>query len=227
MTQIREILLQSGVSEGLAKPAGSKQFAVSGKTGTAQISQGAAGYKYGQDELFSQLSADTSLRKRRNTVASSPFRSRGFRLPVGLMAGSVFGKIAERVYAKNLRFDIRSAIDSTTNVIPTVKSGNLNEALYALNSLNIPTQHQLNKEKGKELWGHVQATPSVIILQNQGKDSSTVPSVIGMGAKDAVYLLESKGLKVRLNGVGRVKSQSIAGGSRIIKGQTILLTMHN
>ena len=29
----------------------------------------------------------------------------------GLMAGSVFSKIAERVYAKNLRFDIRSAID--------------------------------------------------------------------------------------------------------------------
>ena len=37
------------------------------------------------------------------------------------MAGSVFSKIAERVYAKNLRFDIRSAIDSTTNVIPAVK----------------------------------------------------------------------------------------------------------
>ena len=142
------------------------------------------------------------------------------------MAGSVFGKIAERVYAKNLRFDIRSAIDSTTNVIPAVKSGDLNEALYTLNSLNIPTQHQLNKEKGKELWGHVQASPSAVILQSREKDPGTVPSVIGMGAKDAVYLLESKGLKVRLNGMGRVRSQSIAGGSRIVKGQTILLTMH-
>lgn len=40
-----------------------------------------------------------------------------------------------------------------------------------------------------------------------------VPSVVGMGAKDAVYLLESKGLKVNLVGVGKVKSQSIANGS--------------
>ena len=54
-----------------------------------------------------------------------------------------------------------------------------------------------------------------------------MPSVIGMGAKDAVYLLEKQGLKVRISGVGRVKRQSIAGGSRVVKGQTILLTMHN
>ena len=214
------------VSEGLAKPAGSKQFAVAGKTGTAQISQGVSGYKSGRvNYLVSFCGYFPAEAPKYSCIVS--IQKPGLPASGGLMAGSVFGKIAERVYAKNLRFDIRSAIDSTTNVIPTVKSGNLNEALYALNSLNIPTQHQLNKEKGKELWGHVQATPSVIILQNQGKDSSTVPSVIGMGAKDAVYLLESKGLKVRLNGVGRVKSQSIAGGSRIIKGQTILLTMHN
>ena len=35
----------------------------------------------------------------------------------------------------------------------------------------------------------------------------------------------SKGLKVRLNGVGRVRNQSIASGSRIVKGQTIALTL--
>ena len=46
-----------------------------------------------------------------------------------------------------------------------------------------------------------------------------------MGAKDAVYLLESKGLKVNLVGVGKVKSQSIANGTRIKKGQTIHLVL--
>ena len=52
-----------------------------------------------------------------------------------------------------------------------------------------------------------------------------MPSVVGMGAKDAVYLLESKGLKVRLNGIGKVRNQSIAGGSRLVRGQTIALTL--
>ena len=47
LAQIREIL-RKVVGEGLAKPAGSKQFHVSGKTGTAQVSQGVAGYKTGR-----------------------------------------------------------------------------------------------------------------------------------------------------------------------------------
>ena len=139
------------------------------------------------------------------------------------MAGSVFGKIAERVYAKDLRFDIRSAIDSTTNVIPPVKAGEMNEALLVLNDLKVPVQKQFSGQKKKEQWGHTQAAPSAVILQDREPASGTVPSVVGMGAKDAVYLLESKGLKVRLNGVGRVRNQSIASGSRIVKGQTIAL----
>jgi cell division protein FtsI (penicillin-binding protein 3) len=143
------------------------------------------------------------------------------------MAGSVFGKIAERVYAKDLRFDIRNAIDSTTNVIPAVKGGEMNEALYVLNELNVPVQKQFSGQKRKELWGHTQAAPEAVILQDQVVSSATVPNVIGMGAKDAVYLLESKGLKVRISGVGRVKSQSIPSGNRIVKGQTILLTMRH
>lgn len=48
---IREIL-KKVVSEGLAKQAGSKQFSVSGKTGTAQISQGKAGYKSGKTKYL-------------------------------------------------------------------------------------------------------------------------------------------------------------------------------
>ena len=70
-----------------------------------------------------------------------------------------------------------------------------------------------------------QAAPSAVILQNQKVSDGIVPSVVGMGAKDAVYLLESKGLRVRLNGIGKVRNQSIAGGSRLIKGQTIALTL--
>ena len=52
-----------------------------------------------------------------------------------------------------------------------------------------------------------------------------LPNVRGMGAKDAVYLMETYGLKVRLAGVGKVVSQSIAAGSYVRRGQTIKLTL--
>ena len=223
LTQIREIL-RKVVSQGLAKPAGSKQFSVSGKTGTAQISQGAAGYKSGRvNYLVSFCGYFPSEAPKYSCIVS--IQKPGLPASGGLMAGSVFGKIAERVYAKDLRFDIRSAIDSTTNVIPPVKAGEMNEALLVLNDLKVPVQKQFSGQKKKEQWGHTQAAPSAVILQDQEPASGTVPSVVGMGAKDAVYLLESKGLKVRLNGVGRVRNQSIASGSRIVKGQTIALTL--
>ena len=223
LTQIREIL-HKVVSEGLAKPAGSKQFAVAGKTGTAQISQGAAGYKAGRvNYLVSFCGYFPAEAPKYSCIVS--IQKPGLPASGGLMAGSVFSKIAERVYAKNLRFDIRSAIDSTTNVIPAVKAGEMNEALRVLNTLDVPVQKQFEAQKGRELWGHSQAAPSAVILQNQKVSAGIVPSVVGMGAKDAVYLLESKGLKVRLNGIGKVRSQSIAGGSRLVRGQTIALTL--
>ena len=56
---------------------------------------------------------------------------------------------------------------------------------------------------------------------SQGK----VPNVRGLGAKDAVYMLESCGLNVRLSGSGKVRSQSIPHGSKVSKGQTIYLTL--
>ena len=224
LAQIRDIL-RKVVSQGLAKPAGSKQFAVSGKTGTAQISQGAAGYKAGRTNyLVSFCGYFPSEAPKYSCIVA--IQKPGLPASGGLMAGSVFSKIAERVYAKDLRLDLSAAIDSTTNVIPAVKSGDMKEALYVLNELDIPVQNQAAAQQGSECWGHTQPAPTAVILQGQTPAAGTVPSVIGMGAKDAVYLLEKQGLKVRLNGVGKVKRQSIAGGSTLRKGQTIALTLN-
>lgn len=219
-----QTILEKVVSQGLAKPAGSSQFKVSGKTGTAQVSQGSAGYKSGnRSHLVSFCGYFPSEAPQYSCIVSIQINKGS--PSGGLMAGSVFSKIAERVYAKNLHFDIRNAIDSTTNVIPNVKAGEMQEALCVLDELNVPVQKQFEKKEATRTWGHTQANPQAVVLQDRQPNSNTVPSVIGMGAKDAVYLLESKGLRVRINGVGKVKSQSIASGSRIIKGQNIVLTM--
>lgn len=222
LAQIREIL-QRVVSHGLAKPAGSKQFSVSGKTGTAQMSKGAAGYKSGTMHYqVSFCGYFPSEAPKYSCIVS--IQKPGLPASGGLMAGSVFSKIAERVYAKDLRYDIRNAIDSTSNVIPAIKHGELNEALYVLEELDVPTELQIEDEKSK-LWGHGEQKEQVLVLQEKAPIDNLVPNVIGMGAKDAVFLLESKGLRVRVQGVGKVRSQSIRGGTHLVKGETILLTM--
>ncbi|MFB1022422.1 MAG: PASTA domain-containing protein, partial [Vicingaceae bacterium] len=51
------------------------------------------------------------------------------------------------------------------------------------------------------------------------------PNVLGMGLRDAIFLLENQGLRVKINGAGMVKSQSITGGQRIVRGQEIQIEL--
>ena len=53
-----------------------------------------------------------------------------------------------------------------------------------------------------------------------------MPSLQGMGLKDAVYLCENMGLKVSIKGAGKVSSQSLESGSLISKGQLVKIELN-
>lgn len=223
LRQIQE-MLELVVSKGLAKPAGSPQFPVAGKTGTAQISQGAAGYKAGTvNYLVSFCGYFPADEPKYSCIVS--IQKSGLPAAGGLMAGSVFGKIAERVYAKNLVLDIRNAIDPESIIIPEVKSGELNEAQRVLDELKIASQSDFKSKKNKETWGTTQSQSNTVALHAKDIPTEKAPSVIGMGAKDAIYLLESRGLKVQMTGVGKVSKQSIPQGTNIQPGQSIRIEL--
>jgi cell division protein FtsI (penicillin-binding protein 3) len=54
-----------------------------------------------------------------------------------------------------------------------------------------------------------------------------VPDVKGMTLRDALYLLESMGAKVGVRGKGRVKQQSVAPGTELLKGTSIVLELES
>jgi cell division protein FtsI (penicillin-binding protein 3) len=56
-------------------------------------------------------------------------------------------------------------------------------------------------------------------------EAGKMPNLLGMGAKDALYLLERKGIKVELKGLGKVKKQSLNPGAPLRKNQLILLQL--
>ena len=66
---------------------------------------------------------------------------------------------------------------------------------------------------------------TAVVMSEHEPQPGLMPNVVGMGAKDAVYLLENAGLKVHLSGIGRVRRQSLPPGSRIVKGRTVALTL--
>ena len=52
-----------------------------------------------------------------------------------------------------------------------------------------------------------------------------MPDVEGMGLRDAIYVLETLGLKVYAEGEGKVKDQSLKPGTKI-NGQAISLYLN-
>ena len=57
------------------------------------------------------------------------------------------------------------------------------------------------------------------------KTHTKIPNVKGMSGMDALSLLENIGLKVEISGIGKVKSQSLKKGEKLVKGATIILKL--
>lgn len=220
-------MLEGVVSQGTGKKAGSKSFKVAGKTGTAQISKGSAGYRSGlTNYLLSfagyfpadnpKYSCIVCLQK-----AGSP-ASGGF-------SAEIFHVIAEGIMSKNIKRNVTAARDSSSMLIPDVKNGNMNaakEVLYHF-GFNPTIDWSANAMKGKKVWGYAQVVPNKSVALKKGNQykSGIVPSVTGMGARDAVYLLEKRGLRTRLDGCGKVVEQSLPAGHIIKKGELCVLTL--
>ena len=57
------------------------------------------------------------------------------------------------------------------------------------------------------------------------KKQQIIPNLKGMSGMDAVALLGNLGIKVKVQGVGKVKKQSLAAGQNLVKNTTILLEL--
>ena len=128
--------------------------------------------------------------------------------------------------AKGVFREVREGADSTSIFIPDALDGNMQATIQVLNALNVPYHTDFNQEENQNIiWGKSQNNGNNITLVSNKSPHNLVPDVIGMGARDAVYLLESRGLNVKIKGVGEVKKQSIAPNTQIKKGQTITIEL--
>ena len=220
-----QTILEHVVSQGLGRKAGSRMFKVAGKTGTAQIAEG-GGYKTGIVKYWLSFAGYFPADNPRYTCIVCLKKS-GIPDSGGGMSGVVFHHISEGVMARNLKLDVKDAHDSSSVGIPDVKSGNILDANYVLRYLDIKTNQSWSGSyaNGNPIWGKAERQSDLIALQQVQIDKNTVPDVTGMGARDAVYLLESLGLKVKLHGRGKVKSQSYSAGKQITAGSECVLNL--
>ena len=210
-------LLEGVVLRGTATHLKNPVYSIAGNTGTAQIAQNNAGYNKSnykasfagyfpaEDPMYSMI-----------VVINNP--SKGVYYG-GSIAGPVFKEVADKVYAT--RLNIVPQKDSTIKPVPLYASGNTKElqTLYKNMQLTLPDSAYLYD------WAHYARHDDAIIANGIKVEDGNTPDVRGLGARDAVYLLEAAGLKVQLSGKGRVKKQSIAPGSKIARGSKCIIEL--
>ena len=138
------------------------------------------------------------------------------------MSGVVFHNIAEGIMAQDVKMRVADARDSLSVMLPDVKSGNILAADYVLNHLGVKTSEGWNGSyaEGNPIWGKATHDKNAVQLaQTKVYPNGMIPDVVGMGARDAVFMLESRGVRVRLAGRGKVVEQSLPAGHNIKVGE--------
>lgn len=215
--KIMREMLEAVVSEGTGKGIiNNPLYKIAGKTGTAQVADGRAGYKVKkqyQASFCGYFPADHpkySLIVVINDPKGSYYAAQ--------VAGPPFREIADKVYSSDLEMSQNAPIRFVGNTQPAkIKTGDNKAIKQVYNKLGIKPLYASNTP--------VSDTSNGLPVDDIKYKSGTVPSVTGMGLSDALYALGNAGYKVNVRGSGVVARQSVTGGSIIPKGAKILIEL--
>lgn len=217
---LQELLL-GVVENGTARNIKNPNYKIAGKTGTAQkLFDGTyqevyytsfAGYFPADNPKYSMI-----------VVIDSP---KGIAAYGGDVSAPVFKEIADKIFATDLELNTinQSKIQLAQNqasLLPSVAAGKGEELKEIFDYLKLPATAMAGVD-----WVAPSTISNSISLQVIDTEKPLVPDVTGMSLRDALYLLENKGLKVNFNGRGRVIGQSLSPGSPLLPNSTIDLVL--
>ncbi|MFI3293178.1 MAG: penicillin-binding transpeptidase domain-containing protein [Rikenellaceae bacterium] len=195
---------------------------VGAKTGTAQVAQNGLHYSDGYylGSMVGYMPAD----KPRYTVMCALYTrlGRGRTIYGGGLSGPVVRDIMRYLYNRDQEW--LAPIDTIRNRnYPTqIKGGDIAAVRNVTSKLSPSTAHAQN-HKG---WGRATVTEdSKVTVESIEESHDVMPNVVGMGLKDAMFILESRGLRVSFEGSGRVIRQSIPRGHKVNHGGYVAIAL--
>jgi cell division protein FtsI (penicillin-binding protein 3) len=215
--QLLEAVCTEGTGKELSKDA---PYKIAGKTGTTKLLVDGK-YEGGYNASFIGYFPADNPAYSCAVMVSNPTVNGYYG---GSVAGPVFREVADKVYAASGSIHPAvnqvKAADSLKKQTPLIVYGKNSEVEKIYQMLRIPFV-----SNAQSVWVKTNYTNDKIELSDDELADNKVPDVRGMGLKDAMFLLESKGLKVQVYGVGKVNNQSITPGTALQKGNVIILTL--
>jgi len=202
-------LLEGVVQEGTGKKLRANKIRIAGKTGTAQVEVKS---KRKGEMYNSSFVGYFPAEKPRYSMIITMFGNKKTKYYASQVAVPVFGKIVEKI-ATVEAFDELEEQDQTKEFVraelPKKAIGYTDDFKKVLNYIEIPF-----KNSSKTTWSNIRNDVNKMEFGDYQFKSKLVPNVKGMGARDAIYILENFGLKVEIEGCGKVVSQSIPPKTR-------------
>ncbi len=227
LSQVKECLLAVVEGEhGTARKIKDSSYLIAGKTGTAVTALDNKGYNKGNKIYQASFIGYFPANQPKYTVAVVIQNSLQSTKVYGAdVSGSVFKEISDRIYGSYLSTKQYTAVNQTDSFGYNY-FGLKNELNSIFKYLNLPFIDSARSG----YWRSVQIKNNSGILNtpfiSTSISGSVTPDVVGLGLKDAVYLLENMGLKVTATGRGRVVNQSLTAGSNFNKSQIISLILN-
>jgi cell division protein FtsI (penicillin-binding protein 3) len=216
-------MMEGVVEHGTAVNLKNSDYKIAGKTGTAQIARGKTGYRSGtrisyQASFVGYFPAENPLYSC-IVVVNAP--SNGVYYG-NLVAGSVFKEISDKIYATKFFSDYSADAKTAVNPsVPEAGNGYREDINRVLSEFNIRYRRTATDD-----WVATRERGDTVRLEGLKVTRGLVPDVRGMSLRDAVYLLESSGYRVKYNGRGKVLRQSPDHGARYFEGQIVSLELN-
>jgi cell division protein FtsI (penicillin-binding protein 3) len=216
-------MMEGVVERGTATNLRNSNYKIAGKTGTAQIAKDKYGYRTGarisyQASFVGYFPAENPLYSC-IVVVNAP--SNGVYYG-NLVAGTVFKEISDKVYATSFFREYKPVNkDDIKPSAPEAGNGyraDINEVLK-----NFDVRY---KRTADDDWVATRESGDTIRLAGVKMQNGLIPDVRGMSLRDAIFLLENSGIRVRFTGKGRVRSQSPEHGARYYDGTVVSLEMN-
>ena len=213
-------LLEGVVNDGTAKwVMRDLPFQVAGKTGTARVPKGRSGYYHDRyNASFVGYFPADEPQYSCYVLVNHP-RIGGYY--GSSVAAPVFREIAHQIYAQRIRVTVDS-MDKIRDQF-TLR-GNTDDFKQIERHLQLDISY-LSRNTKKFEWIELVKTGDTLNAFPLTTIKGTIPDAGGMGLRDALYILENLGYKVKFKGNGKVVEQSPEPGTSAHPGQTIYLNL--
>ncbi len=209
-------LLEGVVENGTADNIKHSNYKIAGKTGTAKkVVNGRyanryytsfAGFFPSEDPKYSCI-----------VVIDNPKR---YRIYGSDVAAPVFKEIADKIFISDEKYFQEIKKGDFKFTFPQIRAGYRQDLVYLSNNLSL-SNHSVSDSE----WVRTKLIDNSIYWESINSKNHLVPNVVGMTLKDAIYILESRGLKVSFAGRGRVRKQNISPGKLIKNYKSISISL--